>query len=397
MVNEQSGKVFTPKSVGILLLSLLTMATGIVSPSLPAISKEYPDVPQSLIDQVSAIPSFAMAVFVIISTWIVKKIGTKKTVELGLWMIIISTVISLIAPNIWVLLGARLLLGAGIGTYNSLAVSLIAVSYSGKLQSKLMGWENAFQGIGALGGSLLVSVLLLVHWRLTFAMYLIAIFILVYYHLHVPDIPLSDDSGNADGSHAADTRTNWLTVTGSGIATFLLMSGYMITVIKLPTYLIDHHIASANTGSILIGLLSLTTIIAGVAYGRLFGALRFHTISVAIALMTIAFGLLGMYPTLLSASISCALIGISFGLFVPFCFSAAAHATSAAKSDDVTTLMIIANNLANFVAPFSASLLLLGSADLQHIFFNGSIVFVIIFAIALVIGFTPLARQRASK
>ena len=68
-------------SVGILLLSLLTMATGIVSPALPAIAKEYPDVPQSIIDQVSAIPSFAMAVFVIISTWIVKKIGTKKTVE----------------------------------------------------------------------------------------------------------------------------------------------------------------------------------------------------------------------------------------------------------------------------------------------------------------------------
>ena len=326
---EQSAKVFTPMAVGILLLSLLTMATGIVSPALPAIAKEYPDVPQSIIDQVSAIPSFAMAVFVIISTWIVQKIGTKRTVELGLWMIIISTVLSLIAPNIWVLLASRLLLGAGIGTYNSLAVSLITISYSGKLQSRLMGWENAFQGIGALGGSLLVSVLLLVHWRLTFAIYLVAIFILVFYHLHVPDIPITGQHDESESSSAANAPTNWWAIVGSGVATFLLMSSYMISVIKLPLYLIDNHIASANTGSLLIGLISLATIIAGVSYGRVFILTRFHTLSIAVALMAVAYLLLGTQPTLLSAAVSCFLIGISFGFFVPFCFSAAANATSA--------------------------------------------------------------------
>ena len=388
-------KIFTKQSVGILILSLLTMATGIVSPAANAIRESFPEISQTMADQVASIPSFAMAVFIVVSSWIVRKVGTKKTVLIGLWMVIISTVLSLVAWNIWVLLGARLLLGAGLGTYNSLAVSLITVSYQGDRQSRLLGWQNAFQGIGATVGSILVSLLLLLNWHAVFAIYLVAVLVLIFYQAHVPDIPLAGDTAETADSNAP-TTTNWWVVAGSGVMTFVLMTSYMVSVVKLPEYLKVYDIANASVSSLLIGAINFVVIIAGIAYGRVFAALRYHTITLATALMAVAYLLLALSPSLVSAVVSCVLIGFAFGFFVPWTFGAASNATSAANSDNVTKVMMVLNNLANFLAPFTVIALLMGHAanSLTTVFLNGFIVLVVVLVIVVALAFVNAARSR---
>lgn len=379
----RNDKLFTPISIGILSLSLLTMSTGIVSPAQPAILNNYPNVSESLVEQVSAIPSFAMAIFIILSAGFTKRLGSKRTVELGLWLVIFSTMLSICSINIWSLLLSRFLLGAGIGTFNSLAVSLITMLYEGDKQSKLLGWENAFQGIGALFGSLLVSVLLLINWRMTFLIYFISIPILWFFHHKVPNVEGKEAEKN--GTVIKKTqKTRKYAIAFSGILTFVLMTSYMLCVVKLPTYLIQNHIGTASTSGILIGIISISTVISGIVYGTVYKKIRFHTLSLACALMMCAFALLGIFNNTFFAICASFLVGISFGFFVPCCFSIANKSVSVDHSDLVTKLMMIANNIANFLAPFTALLLNINSENLGRMFVNGCYVLVFFLVITFI-------------
>ncbi|WP_283679628.1 MFS transporter [Lentilactobacillus sp. Marseille-Q4993] len=383
-------KLFEPKSLGILSLSLLTMATGIVSPTIPAIAREYPHVSESLIEQVSTIPSFLMAIFILISGIMVAKIGTKKTVLTGLWLVVISTGLSLIAPNITVLLVARALLGAGLGMYNSLAVSLITVSYSGNKQSKLLGWQNAFQGIGALVGSLLVSALLLISWRASFAIYAVAIVILYLYQRNVPEISMTSSKTKTATS---TTQTNWKIIAAAGITLFFLMVAYMIAIVKIPTYLLENHICSTSTSSLLIGLVSLLTIVAGITFGDIYNRLRYWLLPMAAGLMAVSFGMLTFSPTMVTGIISTSLIGLSFGLYVPFIFRVVSDAAAPSQSDIVAKCMMVMSNLANFSSPFFASALSGGNHGTIAIFNGGFIGLVIVLIATIAVGFTSQLTQ----
>ncbi|MCH4170354.1 MAG: MFS transporter [Lactobacillus sp.] len=365
------------------------MTTGIVSPALPAIATTYQHVASSLIDQVSTVPSLTMALFVVLSTWIVKYLGTKKTVELGLTLVIASTLLSLVAPNIWLLIGARALLGAGLGIYNSLAVSLITFSYHGQQRDKLLGWQNAFQGIGATIGSILVAGLIIINWRAAFLIYAVAIVILIFYHRNVPDITLTVAPTH---STPAKHPINWRSLSKYGFLLFGLMTFYMIATVKIPTYLIDNGIGSANTGSLLVGLMSVGTIMAGLLYGQLFTHLRSGVLVLAAAMMLGAYWMYAFTAQITLATMGAFLIGASFGIFVPAIFGAASQAADISQSNFVSTFLLICSNLANFISPFIAAFLLMGHKQLTLVFMNGALVLIGLLLVTIWISW----RQRAN-
>ncbi|GAF41022.1 transporter, major facilitator family protein [Agrilactobacillus composti DSM 18527 = JCM 14202] len=367
------------------------MTTGIVSPALPAIAITYQHVASSLIDQVSTVPSLTMALFVVLSTWIVKYLGTKKTVELGLTLVIVSTLLSLVAPNIWLLIGARALLGAGLGIYNSLAVSLITFSYHGQQRDKLLGWQNAFQGIGATIGSILVAGLIILNWRATFLIYAVAIIILIFYHRNVPDIKLTV-APSPESTPTTKHPINWRNLSKYGFLLFGLMTFYMIATVKIPTYLITNGIGSANTGSLLVGLMSVGTIIAGLLYGQLFNHLHSGVLVLAAALMLGAYWLYGFTSQIMLAAIGAFLIGASFGIFVPAIFGAASQAADISQSNFVSTFLLICSNLANFISPFIAAFLIMGHKQLTIIFMNGTLFLIGLLLVTIWISW----RQKAS-
>ncbi|KRM32795.1 transporter, major facilitator family protein [Agrilactobacillus composti DSM 18527 = JCM 14202] len=379
------------EALGILSISLLTMTPGIVSPTLPAISKAYPAVSHTTIDLISTLPSFTMALFVFLGLWIIKAIGTKKTVELGLVLVTISTLCSLLAPNIWLLLASRALLGIGIGMYNPLAMSLITFTYKGPEQERLLGLENSFQGLGAMGGSILVAGLMFIHWRAAFLIYAVAIPILWFYHRYVPDIAI-ENKGTSQ-QQVAPKATNWAKIAACGLIVFILMVFYMIATVKIPTYLVDSAIGSANTGSLLVGLMSLATIIAGVVYGRLYTWLQRQVLLLAGLLMLVGYLCYGFVANLVLATLGAFAVGFSFGIFIPMLFGESAQAADVAKANLVSTMMMICTNLANFTSPFFANLLQGSSPQLKGIFAHSTWVILVLLGLILWYNF----KQKSTK
>lgn len=102
-------------AVSILSLSLLTMAPGAVAATVPGILQSFPGTTQSVAESTITATSFTMALFIIISSFLVKKWGTRKIVLTGLALVAISTLLAVFATNITVLFYSRIILGTGIG------------------------------------------------------------------------------------------------------------------------------------------------------------------------------------------------------------------------------------------------------------------------------------------
>ena len=158
------------------------MSTGATAATIPGLMKQFSSVSSETAELTVTIPSFTMALMIVIASFIVKRIGTKKMVLTGTALTAVGAVLSMTAPSVSVLLIARAIMGAGIGTFNTLCISLIDRLYSGQQREKLLGFQNTFQGLGAAGGALGVGLILMYsNWRMAFSIYLVSIVLFVLY------------------------------------------------------------------------------------------------------------------------------------------------------------------------------------------------------------------------
>ncbi|MFT8909646.1 MAG: MFS transporter [Lentilactobacillus diolivorans] len=156
----------------LLALSLLPMSTGATAATIPDLMKTFPSMTQETAELTVTMPSFTMALAIVISSFMVKRWGTKKLVLTGTALTAVGALASMLAPNVLILLAARAVMGAGIGLFNALCISLIDRLYTGQQRERLLGFQNTFQGLGAAGGALIVGLILMnTSWKMAFSFY----------------------------------------------------------------------------------------------------------------------------------------------------------------------------------------------------------------------------------
>ncbi|OUZ25087.1 hypothetical protein A5867_002794 [Enterococcus sp. 6D12_DIV0197] len=133
----------------ILSISLMISAASAIAVTLPMIKNQFPDIQSATVESLVTIPSFTMMVFILLSTFIIKAIGKKNTVLLGLLLAFVGGIIPVFVSNFTIIYLSRFVLGAGTGIYNSLAIGLIGEYFSGEEQQKMLGYQTAFSTLGS--------------------------------------------------------------------------------------------------------------------------------------------------------------------------------------------------------------------------------------------------------
>ena len=113
----------------LLAISLFIMMPSVISPALPLIEKAFPHIPRVTVELLTTIPNFGEIFGLLINPFLVKKIGRKNVILVGLALVGICGTLPVIINSFWLIFILRILLGLGIGIYNSLAVSLIMMIY----------------------------------------------------------------------------------------------------------------------------------------------------------------------------------------------------------------------------------------------------------------------------
>ena len=161
------------RKISLLFVSILVISSGVLLPSLPNIIRDYPMIPSTIIELLGTLPALFTMLVIPFSPNVARKIGYKKTVQIGLVIAFISGILPIYIHSFLILFLTRITFGVGIGLFNPLLYSFSTCLYQ--------GYQSAFEGMGGIVTSFLVAQLVAGGWRHTLWTYLIILPILLLF------------------------------------------------------------------------------------------------------------------------------------------------------------------------------------------------------------------------
>ncbi|KRM63277.1 transport protein [Ligilactobacillus agilis DSM 20509] len=115
-----------------------------ISSALPLMYKAFSGVNQAAVQTLSTIPNFGIVLGLVISPFLVRFLGEKVAILSRLLLTLVSGVLPMFASAYTPILNSRFLIRLSIGTFNSLAVSLIPEFYSQDEEemATMIGYQN---------------------------------------------------------------------------------------------------------------------------------------------------------------------------------------------------------------------------------------------------------------
>jgi MFS transporter, ACDE family, multidrug resistance protein len=139
------------------------MGIGLVDPILPAISHELNASP-SEVTLLFTSYLVVTAVAMLITNWVSSRIGAKKTLIVGLVLIVVFSALAGASPGINAIIGFRAGWGVGNALFIATSLAVIVASASGGFAGAIVLYETAL-GVGIAIGPLLGGTLGEISWR----------------------------------------------------------------------------------------------------------------------------------------------------------------------------------------------------------------------------------------
>lgn len=339
------------KKIALLSVSLLVVSSGAIAANIPAIQRTYSNIPSTLVELITTLPSLFIILAVLVSQKIAKKIGYRLTVQIGILLVFFSGILPVFTTSFWVLFMSRILFGVGVGLFNPLLFSFAANLYQGKELSSVIGLQSSFEGIGGMLVTFLVGQLLLIHWTTSFLAYFLALPIFILFSFFVPEIkPVSRKKSNNSANTIVQKE-----MYGYLILLVIVVTVYMSLTVKITSLLLEKNYGNATNGSNMLALVGFGAMMAGIFFGKLVTFSKQWTLPLAFLGMSLAMFGVSFSKSLLLTSLMVTLCGFSFRTFIPYLFNEINqnHQENAEKN---TSLLLIGFNLGAAFAPISISL-----------------------------------------
>ncbi|MDT2706758.1 MFS transporter [Enterococcus dispar] len=379
-MNNQKGLL---QKGAILSISLMLTSSQAINGVIPQM-KQSLGISQSQSELLGTAPSITVIVFILLSSYFAKRIGMKKTIILGLLLAGIGGIIPVFTATFQTVLISRVILGAGLGLYNSLAVTYISSLYSGNTRATLLGIRNSMEALGQTILIFLAGVLVNINWTASFLVYAIAFPVALLFALKVPEI--RDENSDISENHVKE-KMNPMVFALVLFAILLVMNSIAISVrfasiateIKGVNFNASNYLALMPILGILAGFM-FGPINKWIGKGTLYLGIIFFIISnllIATSNGNMAFLLTGLF-----------LSSITGSWCFPFIFSNLDKVTTKNTINFATSLIFIGCNIGNFIAPISMQLaqFLTRSTSLTAPFFVFAGVFM---TVLLVMFFAP--------
>lgn len=359
----------------ILSISLMLTSSQAINGVIPQM-KQSLGISQSQCELLGTAPSITVILFILLSSYFAKRIGMKKTIILGLLLAGIGGIIPVFTATFQTVLISRVILGAGLGLYNSLAVTYISSLYSGNTRATLLGIRNSMEALGQTILIFLAGVLVNINWTASFLVYAIAFPVALLFALKVPEI--RDENSDIPENHVKE-KMNPMVFTLVLFAILLVMNSIAISVrfasiateIKGVNFNASNYLALMPILGILAGFM-FGPINKWIGKGTLYLGIIFFIISnllIAVSNGNMTFLLTGLF-----------LSSITGSWCFPFIFSNLDKVTTKDTINFATSLIFIGCNIGNFIAPIAMQLaqFLTRSTNLTAPFFVFAGIFIVI-------------------
>lgn len=370
----------------ILSISLMLTSSQAINGIIPQM-KQSLGISQSQSELLGTVPSVTVIIFILLSSYFAKRVGMKKTIILGLLLAGVGGILPAFMANFQIVLISRVILGAGLGLYNSLAVTYISSLYSGDTRATLLGIRNSMEALGQTILIFLAGLLVNITWTASFLVYAVAFPIAFLFAMKVPEIR---NEQNDISKNDVKEKMNPIVFVLVLFAILLVMNSIAISVrfASIATEIKGGEFNASNY----LALMPILGILAGFIFGpvnkwigkgTLYLGIIFYIVSnllIATSNGNMTFLLMGLF-----------LSSITGSWCFPFIFSNLDKVTTKNTINFATLLIFIGCNIGNFIAPIVMELaqLLTGSTHLTAPFY----VFAGIFMLVLFVTFFMTKRK----
>ena len=302
--------------LALLLVGAMTiMAGATISPSLPAIEREVAsgDNAALLTRLVLTVPALFTALTALVAGAALDRFGRRRILIAAIVLYALGGPAGGLVSNVWALLATRALLGVAVGIIMTASVTLVADYYAGPSRGEVMGRQAAFAGIGGIvflvGGGLLADL----SWRAPFAIYLLALPVLVMAWRFLPEPSRAATAVRDDGGTVRRGPVALL-----ALLAFTSMVVFYLTPVQIPFHLEALGAPSGTLAGIAVASTTLTGAIASALYGRIRARLsRPVTFAILFALMAVGYAIVAAATGPVAVIAGLSIFGSGFGLLIP--------------------------------------------------------------------------------
>ena len=375
--------------IALLSVSMLVAVAPAINANIPAMKEAFPQIPLSMVEMITTIPSLFLMISVLTSGFIAKKIGYKQTIMLGLGIVAISGIIPVFIGNFYLVLFSRAALGFGIGLFNSLLIGLISYFFDGNERTTLIGYHEALGGLGGMLITYIAGQLMHVNWQAPFISYAIAIPVFFIFWKVIPKVKTED---------ILHKNTKQVVVNDGKEGNFSIVFVFMILIvigatlnmtmgIKVSSLIVEQGYGSASDASTVIMLLSLGAMISGFLFGKMYRIFKNYIMSVGFTITALAMFIIGISNTSWMTVLGGFLVGFGFRVMMP-CLTNIVNSSHLKNPTLATSLLLVAYNLGSAFAPYGSMLIQKFSwtSDLRGIFYVDGIGFICLAAIVFIVN-----------
>lgn len=347
--NPQDHVIF---KISLLSISIFLMMATAIAPALPLMYHAFPGIDKAGVEMLSTIPNIGIVIGLLISPFLIKLMGEKPTIITGLVITLLAGTFPMYATAYTPILISRFLIGAGIGLFNSLAVSLIPQFYSSNEEklATMVGYQNVMGSLGAALASFLISWLLTISWHAAFAIYFLVIPVLILFILFVP-LPSSRQKKTDKARKTKEKQTINGKVILIAILMFFIFLFYMPMSFKIPALVVQEKLGTVSEVSALTGVLNLVGIPIGASFGFFFKKLHDKIFPLGFGLVAIGFFIIAFASNFVMLSLGCLILGIGFGLGVPYMYNWLDWSAPANSVNLATTIVLVLVNVGCAISP----------------------------------------------
>jgi MFS family permease len=336
-------------------LALIITVFFAMVPALPEMANQFGrNGDGSFVAQmVMGLPVFAMLFGAPVGGWIADAIGMRLSLRVFLLIYVAAGGVCLFAPNLTVLVAARLLLGLGSAAAATVATALTAEWYQGAERNRILGYAHAvvlvYNIVMLASGGWLVDR---IGWRAPSIYYLIGLGALVATWF------ATGNRGSAvfvrTRRHSAKDHGHWhATVWPLYLLAFLLAFGATMPTMQGPFLLIRAGVVSSAWRGTILEAMIITGAVASALYAPLRRHMRHSTLIIAsgvsMGLGTILTGMDGDNINLITAGY--VMTGFGYGVYIPVVSAIVLHMTSPAARTRAVGMMNAAIMLAAVANP----------------------------------------------
>jgi MFS family permease len=373
--------------------------TALIISLLASISAAFPEADIWLVDQVMSVTAMMMIPAMLATSKLAQYFNKKHIIIFGTVIFMLAGLAASLAPNIYILIATRAVLGIGAGLSFPLVPSAIAYLFREREKNQMLGWMNACGGILSFTLGIGSGIIAEYSWRASFILYLIFVPVIILQVVCLPNfMPERKDALQRAKSEAitiVKEHINWkMWLVGLCMVSFMCV---MMTVIfKLSIFVESNGFGTPAASGMASSMNTAAAFAISLIFSSYLKLTRRFAVPVSLLCAASCFALMALAQNMQMIYASTICMGLCMGTINPYLFATMSNVAPYTKKTIGMTMVCIAQLAGQVFTPYYMMLVnALGFVDEIALFWFTSALFTVA-AIVVAITFALRLPQKGT-